>query len=285
MDDQVSETDVHAFVDGELTPQAAAAVEAAMARDPVLAARVRSFQADKLALIAAYRPLARAPVPPTLLRAATSEPVPSGTGSLIRPLARRFGTRRWGRPAAFAAATALAASLLLILTPRVPRDPAPLGPVPGDAAARRSAPRETASQESPIEQALAARDNTRKPSRSLTGGDQASVQAVAQAMTDMLGNPTRVPDLQRAGFSLVSAEVYGENRSDAVQLRYEDSARRLFTVFLRPSAGPDAFEVTERGPVRICLWQNADVTAVMTGELPTPELFRLASLTYSALGL
>ena len=43
--------------------------------------------------------------------------------------------------------------------------------------------------------------------------------------------------------------------------------------------------MTERGPLRICVWQNADVTAVMTGELPTPELFRLASLAYSSLGL
>jgi anti-sigma factor RsiW len=70
-----------------------------------------------------------------------------------------------------------------------------------------------------------------------------------------------------------------------VQLRYEDARQRLFTVFLRPSAGPDAFEVTERGPVRICVWQNADLTAVMTGAMSTPELFRLASLTYSSLGL
>jgi anti-sigma factor RsiW len=94
-----------------------------------------------------------------------------------------------------------------------------------------------------------------------------------------------VPDLRRAGFKLVSAEFYGRTRSDAVQLRYEDAEQRLFTVFLRPSAGPDAFEVTERGPVRICVWQNADLTAVMTGEMSTPELFRLASLAYSSLGL
>ena len=83
----------------------------------------------------------------------------------------------------------------------------------------------------------------------------------------------------------MSADLYGGTRSDAVQLRYEDDAKRLFTVYLRPSDGPDAFEVTERGPVRICVWRNADVTAVMTGEMSTPELFRLASLAYSSLGL
>ena len=141
--------------------------------------------------------------------------------------------------------------------PRAPRDPA-------------------------IEQAMTARDNARIPSQELKGHDLASVDAAAKAMSDMLGNSMRVPDLSRAGFALVSTDIYG---SEAVQLRYEDARQRLFTVFLRPSAGPDAFEVTERGPVRICVWQNADLTAVMTGEMSTPELFRLASLTYSSLGL
>jgi anti-sigma factor RsiW len=247
MDDAVSEIELHAFIDGELSPQRAAAVEAAVARDPLLAARVHGFRADKLALVAAYGPLADAPVPAALLKAAR-------TGS------SRPAIKPWHRRLALAGAAALAASLLLTLVSRAPRDPA-------------------------IEQALAARENARPPSRELDGRDLTSVEAAGQAMSDMLGNSTRVPDLQRAGFKLVSAEFYGRTRADAVQLRYEDGERRLFTVFLRPSAGPDAFEVTERRGVRICVWQNADVTAVMTGEMSTPELFRLASLAYSSLGL
>jgi anti-sigma factor RsiW len=242
MHEPVSEFDVHAFIDGELSPQRAAEVEAAMERDPDLAARIQGFQADKRALIAAYQPLADAPVPARLMSAARRRPSPL--------------TNKWVRRAALAGVTALAASLLLTLVPRAPPDSA-------------------------VEQALAARQNARKPIRELSGSEQANVEATGRAMSDMLGNPTRVPDLSHAGFNLVSAEIYG----DAVQLRYEDAERRLFTVYLRPSAGPDAFEVTERGPVRICVWQNADVTAVMTGALSTPELFRLASLAYSSLGL
>jgi anti-sigma factor RsiW len=56
MSNEVSDTDLHAFVDGELTLERAAAVEAALARDLLLAARVHHFRADKLALIAAYEP-------------------------------------------------------------------------------------------------------------------------------------------------------------------------------------------------------------------------------------
>jgi anti-sigma factor RsiW len=242
MPQAVTELDLHAYIDGELSPERAAAVEAAMAGDPALAERVRDFQADRQALVDTYRRLADAPVPAALLKAASTPP-------------RRRRPRIIG--CAFAAAAALAACLVLVLMPRAPRDPA-------------------------IEQAMTARDNARIPSQELKGHDLASVDAAAKAMSDMLGNSMRVPDLSRAGFALVSTDIYG---SEAVQLRYEDARQRLFTVFLRPSAGPDAFEVTERGPVRICVWQNADLTAVMTGEMSTPELFRLASLTYSSLGL
>ena len=241
MPEAVTEPDLHAYIDGELSPERAAAVEAAMADDPALAKRVRDFQADKQALVDTYRRLADAPVPAALLKAASTPP-PS------RPRIIGF---------AFAGTVALAACLVLAVMPRAPRDPA-------------------------IEQAMTARDNAWIPSHELMGHDLASVDAAAKAMSDMLGNPMRVPDLSTAGFALVSTDIYG---SEAVQLRYEDAGQRLFTVFLRPSAGPDAFKVAERGSVRICIWQNADLTAVMTGEMSTPELFRLASLTYSSLGL
>jgi anti-sigma factor RsiW len=249
MSDPVSDADLHAYVDSELSPQRAAAIEAAMERDPLLAARIRNFKADKRALAAAYGPLAHAPVPASLLAAALT----GASGPARRSRFRRVTL-------ALATAAALAAGIVLTLTWRAPHDPA-------------------------VEQALAARHMAITPARELEGHEPASIQVVDQAMSLMLGIPTRVPDLQRAGFKLVSAEIYGQTRVDAVQLRFEDDARRLFTVFLRPSAGPDAFKVTERGPVRLCIWQNADLTAVMTGEMTTPELFRLASLTYSSLNL
>lgn len=244
----ISETDLHALIDGELSPERAAAVEAAVARDPALAARVSCFRADKLALITAYTPLAHAPVPAALLAAAR------GGASALPARKRR------GRYLVLAGAVALAASVLLTLTHHAPRDSA-------------------------IQQALAAREQASTPSRTLTGRDPVTIAAADRAMSEMLGMPTRVPDLARSGFILVSADIYGSTHPDAVQLRYEDTGRRLFTVFLRPSAGPDTFKVTEAGPVRLCVWQNEDLTAIMTGAMSTPELFRLASLTYSSLGL
>ena len=51
MPQAVTELDLHAYIDGELSPERAAAVEAAVASDPVLARRVRDFQADRQALV------------------------------------------------------------------------------------------------------------------------------------------------------------------------------------------------------------------------------------------
>lgn len=247
MNSAVTELELHAFIDNELPPARMAEVEAAIAADPALAARVHGFQDDMRALRAAFAPMDSAPIPSHLLRAAKGQ--------------SQGNVRAAGRPTrrhviVAGAAAALAAGIALALLP-------------------------LRSRETAVDQAIAARDNKLGPSRLLDGHDQSSLALAGAAISDLFGSKGSVPDLAKAGFQLVAADVF----SGAVQLRYEDQQRRLFTIFLQPSMGPDMFQVTERGTVRICVWQNADVTAVMTGEMPTPELFRLASLSYVSLGL
>ena len=246
-----SENDLNALIDNELEPARRAEMEVAVARDPGLAAHVARLRADKAALAAAYGGLARAPMPARLLAAARTAPARSP------PLAR------WRRPAIAAAAIGIAALLLLTLLPRAHWMAARHDPA--------------------VEEALAARDGASAPARELD--DPAGLADADQAISGALHNPARAPDLRRAGFSLVSVEIYGKDRTDAVQLRYRDDSRRSFTVYLRPPAGPDGFKLTRRGDLRICVWQNADLTAIMSGKMSVPELFRLSSLAYSSLNL
>jgi anti-sigma factor RsiW len=248
MTERIVETELHAFIDGELSPARHAAFAEAMARDPGLAGRVAAYQRDKAAIAAAFGSLADQPVPPALLAAAYAGPP-------ARPAVRHVRKR------ILLLGVACAAAVVLIVLARRP------------------------SRDDIFAQALSARLDTHAPERRLNGQDPAVLEAAAAVMSAMLGTKVQVPDLGRAGFRLVSTEIYGDGRADAVQLRYEDVAHRLFTVYLRPSDGADRFEVTERGSVRLCLWRNVDLTAVMTGQMSTPELFRLASLSYSALGL
>jgi anti-sigma factor RsiW len=246
MSEDLGELELHAFIDGELPPARHAEVAQAIACDPVLAARVAAYQHDKAAIVLAFAPVLGQPVPPALLAAAHAGP----------PRRRAVPYRRL----VLASAACAAAVLLFVLARRPPDNDI-------------------------FAQALSARAEASAAERQLNGQDQAVLEAGGAVLSAMLGNKVEVPDLSRAGFRLVATEIYGHLRADAVQLRYEDPAHRLFTVYLRPPNGADSFEVTERGPVRLCLWRNADVTAVMAGEMPTPELFRLASLSYAALGL
>jgi anti-sigma factor RsiW len=59
----IADEELHAFIDGELPPDRAAVLRAALAAEPTLAARVAAYQADKSALRALFGPVAARPLP------------------------------------------------------------------------------------------------------------------------------------------------------------------------------------------------------------------------------
>ena len=101
--------------------------------------------------------------------------------------------------------------------------------------------------------------------------DDGDTGAADRFVAAALGNALRAPDLRRAGFTLVGGDLYAAAGGHAVQLRYIDRERHLFTVYLHPGAGPDRFALVSRRSVQICVWQNQDMGTVMSAELPTPS--------------
>ncbi|MGE3249666.1 MAG: anti-sigma factor [Hyphomonadaceae bacterium] len=98
----MNEERILAYVDGELPPTEAAEMEAALARDPALAARVAKERALRAMLSRTYDPIADAPVPERLTQAARSE-APSNVVNFQRARERRtsgWGVREWGAMAA-----------------------------------------------------------------------------------------------------------------------------------------------------------------------------------------
>ena len=93
----IPEADVQAYVDGQLAPERAAAVEAAIGGDPDLASRIATMRAQNAALRDALDPALAEPIPAHLLAAA----VPPG------PRAAHFGRR-------LAPALAVAATLIVV---------------------------------------------------------------------------------------------------------------------------------------------------------------------------
>ncbi|WP_369981088.1 anti-sigma factor family protein [Xanthomonas bundabergensis] len=115
---------LQAYADGELDALQAARVEAALRADPQLAAALQRLQRLQARLRAGFAPVLDEAVPPRLLAAARSRPAPRAdppadataepaVASLPLPVtsrahrARQRPTRRWGWPAAVAAALLL----------------------------------------------------------------------------------------------------------------------------------------------------------------------------------
>ena len=119
--------------------------------------------------------------------------------------------------------------------------------------------------------ALAARQG--EPDRVIAEND------AGPALSAAFGARIRVPDLQHAGYKLERASFHGRG----AELRYRSAEGALFTLYLAKSRGEDRFALIERRRLRICVWENDDLAAVMAADLPRATLFRLASLAYAAL--
>jgi len=246
--------DLHAFIDGELDAARAAEIAARLESDAPLAARVAAFNADKAMIAQAYGGLDARPLPAEWLEMIGKRRRPKP----VRPQ-RRLAT-------GFAA---LAASLLLVVV--------------GWLAYRNM----VVPQDDPIvAEALSARREAMVPELTLTADALPETAARNQLLTKTLATTLKAPDLGRMGYRLVSVQVYpGGAEGKAVELSYRDAAGRLFTLYLRRPSGPPRVDLTAKGGMRICIWQDDVVGTVMLGEMSAAEMARLASLAYAGLNL
>jgi anti-sigma factor RsiW len=107
---------VMAYVDGELEPQARAALEAALATDADLARRVASCRALTVRLRGAYDPVMREPVPDALVAAARQAPSARATVTSIesaREARPPRAKRSWSWPAYGSLAASVAIGLII----------------------------------------------------------------------------------------------------------------------------------------------------------------------------
>jgi anti-sigma factor RsiW len=92
------------------------------------------------------------------------------------------------------------------------------------------------------------------------------------------------PDLQRMGYNLVGLRVYGHAPAGkGVELLYRHKDNRVFALYLRHPSGAPRFDQYKQGKLRVCIWQDDVLGAVMTGEMSAAEMQRLASLAYTGL--
>jgi anti-sigma factor RsiW len=132
-----------------------------------------------------------------------------------------------------------------------------------------------------LAQAEAARQEQTLALARLTGAALADVPLRDAELTHAVGLKLRAPDLAHLGWNLVEIDIYAK----AAALRYRAEGDRTLTLFIRPSTGAPRFDLFETGAVRVCLWQDEVVGAVMMGEMSAGQMMRVAGAAYAALNL
>jgi anti-sigma factor RsiW len=246
---EATEAKLHAYVDGELLePEEGAAFEVAVAADEKLAARVAAFRADKARLAQIYGRIASQPLPPHWI-------------AMIE--GRRVPGRSFSPYQAFAA---IAATLLLLIG--------------GPLVYRQMSPHE----ESIVEEALAARNAAVPVDQVADVRTHSEGTAATRAISTALAMRVRAPDLSHMGYKLVGFRIYDRaSGRKAAELYYRHRDNRMFALYLRRPSGAPRFDQYRQGNLRVCIWQDDVLGAVMTGEMSAAEMQRLASLAYTGL--
>jgi anti-sigma factor RsiW len=129
--------------------------------------------------------------------------------------------------------------------------------------------------------ALDARGNAVQPERAIAVAADTDARQYGDVLTSAVGSKVKVPDLSRMGYHLTGIRVFAR----AAELVYRDGDGRVFTLYLRRSDGTARFDQFERDGLRVCVWQDEELSTVMAGDMPTAAMQRLASLAYTGLTL
>ena len=242
---QIGDEEMHAFIDGELAPARLKDVEKAITSDAVLAERIAAFQANKAQLSGALEALLYRPLPKRWVKIIDNY-------EPDKPVV-------WSRDGFLA----IAAALVIAVTTWV--------------AYWNSVPHE----EAIIEEALSARTDLGKATISPTSTSEAN-NIISSALRAHL----KAPDLSRMDYALAGIRVYTHvPGGSAVELLYRHSDGRVFALYVRHPSSAARFDQFKDGDLRVCIWQDEELGAVMTGRMSAAEMQRLASLAYSGLVL
>ncbi|KAA2234917.1 anti-sigma factor family protein [Salinarimonas soli] len=251
----IGEDDLHALVDGRLTPDRQAVVDAYLRGDPGARERVEADRAGRDALRDRLAFKAREPLP-SRLRVAT----------LLAERRRRL--RR--------AATGVAAGVALTL----------LGGAAGWSAHAWLAGTPGSRAGGPEMAAVVA--NALRAHRTyaveiahpveVPGSQEAHL---VQWLSKRLGRPLRAPDLQGSGYRLVGGRLLPAGSGPAAQFMYEDPAGARLTVYVETgTAAETAFRFAQGEGVSAFSWIEDGFSYVVAGGLARDPLLAVAEAIY-----
>jgi anti-sigma factor RsiW len=247
----ITETELHALIDGELTPEERSAMEASLA--PGEAALVRDYRELNEAMRARYAERLEAPVPPAMLKA-------------VRRV-RRWPSRLATRP------EALAAALLIAIAAGA------AGYIARGFVVDRSRP-----ELSFVANAIGAHI-LYVPEVRHAVEVKAAEEHLIRWLTNRIGAPVRAPSLADIGWKLMGGRLLPDRGLPAAQFMYEDAGGRRLTLYLRKETGLNntAFQFAERDGFGAFYWVDRPLAYALAGRLSREDLLTLANAVYAQL--
>jgi anti-sigma factor RsiW len=251
---EIDENDLHAFLDGQLTPEQEAVVLAWLETDPEARQRLHDYAEQKLLTAIGSEESA-------------SEADPGHTEELGRRLQQALTKRRplvWLRQAAAVVALVAAGWTTNELFHRFIPGQLPTYVVEATGAHLVFA-------EGPMPPAVNAGQGS---------GD------LARWMSARLGEPIDVPELTPIGLKLIGGQVMGDMQHPLAGLIYEDREGHRLTICLSPrdDGQVDGLHIAQVGGVRVGYWSNGEQSYVIVADTSETQLTAIVNqLTHSQL--
>lgn len=254
MTGNVSEEDLHAFVEGSLSDARRLEVEAWLAAHPADAERVQEWAGQNQALHAEFDAVLNEPLPLHLVRAARRHTVRS-------PFM------------AIAAALAFVASGLLGYGIGLVSDR------PGAAPPLASTP--------PLVRDAAIAHAVFSPEvRHPVEVEAADAEHLVNWLSKRVGTELKAPDFAPLGFDLLGGRLLTGESGPVAQFMYQDGIGRRVTLYVRRAAAGNqetAFRhVTENG-VEVFYWIDRDFGYALSGQIAPADIRKLAGAAYRQL--
>jgi len=250
--DAISESDLHAYVDGVLDPGKVANVEAYLAAHPEETKRLQDYRRLTDILHQGYDPV-------------LSQGIPQGFDI---GQSRVFGALR--QVAAAAAMLTIGAILGWSL-----KDQAPITPV------QISSLEQGLVKPAAVAHAVFAPE-VRHPVE--VTADQET--HLSNWLSKRLGTKLKPPHLGEVGFELVGGRLLPGNDGPAAQFMYQDSSGKRLTLYLRQLNGANeatAFRYSVEADMGVFYWVDGKMGYALIGDLPKSDLLHAAEKTYQGL--
>ena len=246
----LTEAELHAFVDDQLTPERQREIEALLAQRPEEAQRAQSYRGQKRELHALFDPVLEEPVPQRLLDVARPR-TPWYLGRWVAGIAISLvsGAAGWGLHGA--------------LRPGAP-------PTPAVAAfAQRAA----------VAHAVYSPEQRRPVEVDAAHEDQ-----LVTWLSKRMGAPMKPPHLQELGYALEGGRLLPGGQGPVAQFMYRDAAGRRLTLYVsNENVGQTAFRYVREGPINVFYWVDGSFGYAISAEADREALQAVATEVYRQL--